>query len=245
MKYALSSHIGMRMNNEDAIGMQSDGSRSCFVLCDGVGGHRFGEVASALVKETILEDFMNYHEEDFIDYTIKHAQDVLTYRKQVDHAYDGMMTTLVLLLIDGDYAQYAHIGDSRLYHFEGEHLMARTIDHSVAQMLVLTGDLKERQIRRSPDRSTLLRAMGMEWDNQAYEKSERFAWHQETSFLLCSDGFWEPLHERAMIKALKKNDCEGWLEEMNTVIEKKIKKQNNADNYSAIVVKMGENEHEM
>lgn len=245
MRYAVSSRIGDRANNEDALGVKIDNKRSCFVLCDGVGGHRFGDVASSLVKDIILEDFTHYKKDDFIDYTIQHAQDVLTYRKQVDHAYDDMMTTLVVLVIDGPYAQYAHIGDSRLYRFEGEQIIERTIDHSVAQMLVLTGDLKERQIRRSPDRSTLLKAMGMEWDHTSYEKSERFVWNASTSFLLCSDGFWEPLHEKVMMKTMKKHNCKEWLDHMNACIEKKIRKSKNADNYSAIVVKMGENAYEM
>ena len=129
------------------------------------------------------------------------------------------------------------MGDSRLYHFRGGNQLSRTIDHSVPQMLVLSGQIKEKDIRRHPDRSALLRAMGAEWDSPAYEISQRgLEIAKGDTFLLCSDGFWEWIEEKTMIKILKKNLSvhDTLLEMVNEVKKNGIGK--GMDNYSAVLV---------
>ncbi len=239
MDVQTSTNLGNRLGNEDALGYKIIDDRALFVLCDGVGGESHGEVASALVKDSLLDDFAHHYTKDFLDEAILHAQERLLEKQKEEHE-NGMKTTLTVLLIEGHVAQYAHVGDSRIYHFEKDKIVSRTMDHSVAQMLVLSGDIKEKQIRNHPDRSALLRVMGMEWDEPAYSKSDRFSIGDESAFLLCSDGFWEPITEKVMMKCLKKHTCKEWLDGMNEAIEKKIKKINNADNYSAIALKIGE-----
>lgn len=239
MDVQTSTNLGNRLGNEDALGYKIIGDRALFVLCDGVGGESHGEVASALVKESLLDDFEHHYSAKFLDEAIMHAQELLLAKQKEEHE-DGMKTTLTVLLIDGKEAQYAHVGDSRIYHFEKDKIVERTMDHSVAQMLVLAGDIKEKQIRNHPDRSALLRVMGMVWDEPAYSKSDRFPIGEESAFLLCSDGFWEPISEKVMMKCLKRHTCKEWLDHMNEAIAKKIRKTTNADNYSAIAIKMGE-----
>ena len=142
-----------------------------------------------------------------------------------------------MLLITGKIAQWGYIGDSRLYHFRDGKQLSRTIDHSVPQMLALSGQIKEREIRHHPDRSLLLRAMGTEWDMPAYEIAQRrLQTIKGDSFLLCSDGFWEWIEEKTMIKILKKDlSAYDALCEMTAEV-KANGTGKNLDNYSAILV---------
>ena len=81
--------------------------------------------------------------------------------------------------------------------------MGRTIDHSIPQMLALAGEIKEKEIRRHPDRNKLLRVVGTDWENPQYEISEDVEKTGGEAFLLCSDGFWENITEKEMVKCLK------------------------------------------
>ena len=147
-----------------------------------------------------------------------------------------MKTTLVVLLTDGNRMQWAHIGDSRLYYFKGGKLKQRTLDHSVPQMLVAAGEIREEEIRFHPDRNRLLRVMGTEWDSPRYKVEDPVACSGKDALLLCTDGFWEWIVEKEMRAALKRSKSPAeWLERM----EREIRKNGagkGMDNYSAVAV---------
>ena len=104
------------------------------------------------------------------------------------------------------------------------------------QMLVNRGDIKEKDIRHHEDRSRLLRVMGTEWDRPKYQVVEGIKLTKRSSFLLCSDGFWELIDEKQMSKTLKKADSpQQWLAAMEEIILANGK-GTNMDNYSAIAV---------
>jgi serine/threonine protein phosphatase PrpC len=128
------------------------------------------------------------------------------------------------------------VGDSRLYRFVNRKNVSRTLDHSVPQMLVLTGEIKEKDIRGHEDRNRLTRVMGMEWSGPKYELGGGMPLTGNETYLLCSDGFWEWITEREMERLLKESDDpETWIEKMEAEI---VKNGRNAhmDNYSAIAV---------
>lgn len=103
-------------------------------------------------------------------------------------------------------------------------------------MLASRGDIRDKDIRRHEDRNRLLRVMGSEWDRPEYQMSNQIPLTNHTSFLLCSDGFWELIDEKMMCKTLKKsNTPEKWLQSMETVIWENGR-GTNMDNYSAIAV---------
>ena len=95
---------------------------------------------------------------------------------------------MVVLDIEGKTAQWAHVGDSRLYFFRKNRFEAHTKDHSVPQMLVNIGQIKESEIRHHPDRSSLLHTIGYPWDGNPCEASEQIRIRSGDAFLLCSDG---------------------------------------------------------
>ena len=234
------SEKGSREINEDSIGLVDDGDggdAGFFVLADGLGGHGYGEVASQLAVESSIKAFSK--KADDLDGCFIQSQNIIIEEQRKLNSSDVMKTTLVCLHINQGKARWGHIGDSRLYHFIAGKLSKRTLDHSVSQMLVAIGEIREKEIRGHVDRNRLVRVLGMEWDSPKYELSEEIALGGKDSFLLCSDGFWELITEQYMEKTLKKSSSPAlWLENM-----KKIVVKNGAgkemDNYSAIAVFVG------
>lgn len=241
MQYAMLSEQGNRPINEDYVGynVNSDKVAGCFVLCDGLGGHGHGEVASKLVTETILARYCNGGSEtEFISNAMKEGQEKLLTLQKEQHAKSEMKTTVVVLKISEREIQWSHIGDSRLYYFEKGKLIQRTKDHSVPQMLVAAGEIKEKEIRHHPDRNRLLRVVGTEWSGHQTIEITTIEKKCRQAFLLCSDGFWELIEEKYMQKYLKKAKTpEAWLELMSKMVLKNGQGKE-MDNYSAIAVWM-------
>lgn len=208
IEYATVTEIGEKERNEDAVKVFINHELSTygFVLADGLGGHGNGDVASRFVVDCVGAAIENTDGfcGTFLDESFEVAQQLLMDEKE----RTGMMsikTTLVTLVITGKTARWGHIGDSRLYHFRDGKMLSRTLDHSVPQMLALSGQIKEKEIRHHPDRSVLLRAMGAEWDAPAYEVDQRrLRTIKGDTFLICSDGFWEWIDEKTMSKILKR-----------------------------------------
>lgn len=241
INYKIFSDKGDREINEDFAVEAVSGESMCFVLCDGLGGHGKGEVASELVAKCIKSEFESCSDIDcFLPNAIEKAQNALLDEQKKTGATFEMKTTAVVLVIHNNCYAYGHIGDSRLYILNDSKISKRTVDHSVPQMLCLAGDIKEKQIRNHPDRNRLLRVMGVEWDGSKYELSDKCPLKGNESFLLCSDGFWELINEKEMQKTSKKtNNVDEWLD-MMTKIVKENGVGKNMDNYTAIVVRISQ-----
>lgn len=224
---------GERAVNEDFLDVSITPERLAFILCDGLGGHGNGDIASRFVTEQVKAAL---EQKKTVEESIQHAQDALLEKQIAEHAGNSMKTTVTCLALAGDQARFAHVGDSRVYYFEKTKYVLRSQDHSVPQMLVNRGDIKEKDIRHHEDRSRLLRVMGTEWDRPKYQVVEGIKLTKRSSFLLCSDGFWELIDEKQMSKTLKKADSpQQWLAAMEEIILANGK-GTNMDNYSAIAV---------
>ncbi len=164
------------------------------------------------------------------------AQQKLIQKQKQENAGNSMKTTVTCLTLTDQSARFAHVGDSRIYYFEKAKYVLRSQDHSVPQMLVNRGEIREKDIRHHEDRSSLLRVMGTEWDAPKYQVVEGISLTKRSSFLLCSDGFWELIDEKMMCKTLKKaGSPEEWLANMEKIVLEKGR-GTNMDNYSAIAV---------
>lgn len=236
--YTVFTDRGGREVNEDSARVFEKDGKKCLVLCDGLGGHGKGEVASALVVEAVGQIFNSAQkiDEDFLRSAFQLSQEALIDEQIRQDAKTDMKTTAVAMYIDGNKVQWGHVVDSRLYAFAKNKVKLRTLDHSVPQMLVFAREIKEKQIRNHPDRNRLLRVMGIEWEKPMYELAEQTQLEKYQAFLLCSDGFWELIDEKQMCKLLKNSSTvEEWMQAMVEVI-----KQNgigkNMDNYTAIAL---------
>lgn len=224
---------GERAVNEDFLGVSVMPDRLGFILCDGLGGHGSGDAASQLVVQKVRESL---EASRTLEESILYAQRELLAKQEQEHAKDAMKTTLTVLTLQGNEARFAHVGDSRIYYFERSRYVLRSQDHSVPQMLAKIGEIREKDIRRHEDRDRLLRVMGTEWESPKYEVTEHISLTGHTSFLLCSDGFWELIEEKQMCRILKRSKTpKEWLENMAQIVQKNGK-GTNMDNYSAIAV---------
>ncbi len=242
LDYYIFTDKGERKINEDAVGYCETENSKIFILCDGLGGHGKGDEASRLVVSFIkdyAEKAQARNSEIFLDGAIMGAQNTLMQYQKENGITSQSKTTLVVLCINNNNTvSIAHIGDSRAYHFRKNKMLFRTLDHSVPQMLVASGEIKEKDIRHHEDRNRLLRCMGVEWNGKRYEIDKLdVPLHMGDSFLMCSDGFWDWILEKDMQKALKKfpnaTDCGDYLVEMAI----KRGKGKNMDNFSLIIVK--------
>lgn len=233
ISYGQLSNAGNRAVNEDSLDYLITDDSFGFILCDGLGGHGNGDAASRLVVETIKKEL---GQSKSMEESIIEAQNALIIKQEALHAKDSMKTTVTCLTISDDMAKFGHVGDSRIYYFEKAKYKLRSQDHSVPQMLVNRGDIKESEIRHHEDRSRLLRVMGTDWDKPKYQIVDKIPLTKYSSFLLCSDGFWELIDEKMMCKTLKKAKTpQEWLLNMESIVLANGQ-GTNMDNYSAIAV---------
>lgn len=157
------SHVGqVRMTNEDAFGFDLD--RGLFVVCDGVGGHRAGEVASRLAVDSLLETFVRQTAENIggnvLHRAIQRVNRVLHESSCSEPAYAGMSTTVVAAHFDGQRMTIAHVGDSRAYLMRNLSLHRLTEDHSLLVEHMRAGRRKMSDAQTARLEGVLTQALG-------------------------------------------------------------------------------------
>ena len=237
--YSIYTDAGSRAVNEDSVIAFGTGERRGFVLCDGLGGMGMGDLASQLAVH-VFEDIFNKTDKmkKYLPVAFQAAQDIVTGEQKRLHAEAKMKTTAVALALDRKKAYIGHIGDSRLYIFRNGEVFRRTLDHSIPQMLALTGDIEESEIRHHKKRGILLKTIGVEWDKPMYELMKPISLSKCDAFLLCSDGFWELIEDQEMSLFLRNTSgSEEWLDAMSKVVRERGEHKD-MDNNSAIAVRL-------
>lgn len=229
--------------NEDRIGIVDMPKRKCFILADGLGGHGKGEIASSTAvnyAKNILTQ-CKHIDNNILNNCFIGAHNQLKIMQKNEHAIGSLKTTMVILAIENGIAYYGHVGDSRLYHFNRLGFSQHTKDHSVPQMMVFMGEIKEKNIRGNPDRNRLLSALGMDNSIPKIEINPTVIQvKNKNGFLLCSDGFWEWIKENQMEYCYRVSSSTGnWLEKMAKIVQKKGK-TGKMDNFSAIAIKFSD-----
>lgn len=193
----LSIHeIGFRENQEDSIAQWDD---KLFVLCDGMGGHEHGEVASQTVCLSIVDWFSKHIENDA-------PLDDNQLREAIEYAYteldkyaDGnpkqMGTTLTLLYIGNKCITAAHMGDSRIYHIRpNKNLLYQSRDHSLVFDLFQSGEITYDEMKNFKQKNIVTRAMTPGEDNRMRPDIIHITDIQPGDyFYMCSDGMMEKM----------------------------------------------------
>ena len=224
---------GGRENNEDSIRAWSQDERGVFVLADGLGGHNCGERASETAVETILNGCVpaSGFSCSFLEEQMKEANR-LVLEGQKEPGCGDMKTTAVALTIEGSEAFWAHVGDSRLYHFSGGELTHFSRDHSVTYMKYLGGEISYMDVYHDDDRSSLLRVLGKA---DCHPETGSSVLRPGDAFLLCSDGFWEFVYnEEIQADLLKAETPKQWVQLMLLRHIRRTPPGN--DNFSVIAV---------
>jgi serine/threonine protein phosphatase PrpC len=192
-KFQFKSETGkVRTNNEDAFGEYKLPNGHLFVVCDGMGGHSGGEMASKKSIECIIEYCKKARSENaiiMIHEAIKFANTQIHGFASTYPEYKGMGTTCVVVFYTSSgQLYYGHVGDSRLYVYSGDRLKALTKDHSYVQYLVDTGEIQESEMETHPSKNQILRAIGIEETIRPDVCSEPYIPASGDIFLLCTDG---------------------------------------------------------
>lgn len=223
---------------------QLNDSDRFFVLCDGMGGHDAGEVASQTVCQAIGE-YITSHCDPQGDF----SRDIL--EKSIDYAFDAldavdtgatqkMGTTMALLKLYNKGAVVAHIGDSRVYHIrpgndkESTQVLHRTCDHSLVFDMIKAGIMTEEDARNSPHKNVITKALQPHLDSRPKPDITKIKDIQAGDyFYICSDGMIENMDSEELRIIFAKdphNDIDHIRETLLNLTEE------NRDNHSAFIV---------
>jgi protein phosphatase len=202
----LSIHeIGQRPNQEDSI---IQWNNRVFVLCDGMGGHEKGEVASQTVCQALATWFEQNVNPD-ASFTDDQLRDAIEYAyQQLDQFADGslkqMGTTLTFLYINAQGVIAAHIGDSRIYHIRpGVGVLYQSRDHSLAFDLFQSGEISYEEMLNFTQKNVITRAMTPGEDNRHRPDIIHITDIQpDDYFYMCSDGMLEQMSNDELITLL-------------------------------------------
>ena len=190
-----------RKGNEDSL--VADEARKLFVVADGMGGHAAGEVASRVAVDAIcefvaltagdeeitwpfgLDDSISY-DGNRLKTAIRHANRRVLEATRERSEYEGMATTVAAVLVDGDVANIAHVGDSRIYLWSDGALQQLTSDHSWVNEQIQNGVISAEQARNHPLRNVVTRALGGRSELMVDVQARRV--RPGELLLLCSDG---------------------------------------------------------
>ncbi len=191
--------VGMkRTNNEDAYLINDE--LNLFVVCDGMGGHVGGELASSIAVNTV-EEVLSTIEADpaaelpddpieatreKIRYAIRLAGKRIYEKAIAEPEFKGMGTTVIVMLVDGGNAYVAHVGDSRAYVVREDLIEQLTEDHSLVNEKIRAGVLTPEEAKTHKLRNIITRSLGYQEDVDVDIQVR--AIRRNDTFLLCTDG---------------------------------------------------------
>lgn len=224
---AVYTDMGGRENNEDSVLVIEKDGRVCAVVADGLGGYGGGEKASALVTEEFDKNWNGMLTPEILTKLINEAHEKIQ-REQTAHC--PMKSTVVTLALEPGHIVWAHVGDSRLYHFYNGRLIFQTKDHSSSQIAVELGDITTEEIRFHEDRNKVFRALGQSGAVMVEARDLTLA-EGEHAWLLCTDGFWEYVLESEMEKTLLESESpQEWLEKMRKYLHRRLAERDQKEN---------------
>lgn len=196
--FAEISDIGSRDYNEDRMTHYFDDSILLFLVADGLGGHESGDIAAQLICDTILQAIKQHKtalknnlESEFkilIEGAIQNTSHALADKKIDSHS----TFTCAAVHLKEQLFITAHVGDSRIYHLGDNKILWRSRDHSVVQMLLDEGEIKEDEMGQHPEQGLLTRSISSK-DSIRISFSAVKKLRSQQALLLCSDGIWENL----------------------------------------------------
>lgn len=186
----------VRQTNQDSYALElfAEMDAALLVVCDGMGGANAGNVASQMatsrfveeVQQEIRPDMNATYVEDMLRVAAQYANQSVFKLSADQPEFQGMGTTLVAALIQGQHAVLVNVGDSRAYLQRGGKIHQLTEDHSYVQEMVRKGQITPEESRIHPHKNLITRAIGVD----AFVDSDLFSCTLERDdvLLLCSDG---------------------------------------------------------
>ncbi len=207
-----------------------------FLVADGMGGHRAGDLASeytvSMVREAVEKSMQNIPLQ-ILKSAFQYANQKLLEKAQESPAYTDMGTTLVAATVIGDTAYVANVGDSRLYKV-GSAIRQITRDHSLVEEMIQMGEISKEEARNHPKKNIITRAIGVSHIVEADYFDTELA--KGECLLLCSDGLSNMIEDSQIKEILdRRRDLRSGAEELVETANQK----GGRDNIAVVLVEQG------
>lgn len=215
------TNVGMkRTHNEDTYSIIKE--ENLFIVCDGMGGHASGEVASQMAVETLKAFFRETrddpeltwpykmdrsrrYEENRLITGIKLANLKIHQSAKRESKYNGMGTTIVGAFFVDEGVYLTHVGDSRIYRIRDEVIEQATEDHSLLNDYIKMKKLTPEEIENFPHKNVIVRALGMK---ESVKVDSFFETPRPGDvYLLCSDGLSGEMSDAEMLETYVANSA--------------------------------------
>ncbi|MCA9513959.1 MAG: serine/threonine-protein phosphatase [Myxococcales bacterium] len=251
LTWAALTDVGMkRSGNEDAYVVAEE--YGLYVVCDGMGGHASGEVASEMTTNEVVNFMRGYFgdgdtslpyeaeegtslDERILSNSIQHANDKVYVSGMKDPKLEGMGTTIVAVKDGGDCLILGHVGDSRIYRYRAGSLEQLTRDHSLLNHKIDMGELKtEEEIKGFKHGNIIVRAIGL----KDYVRPETQIVDRQAGdvLILCSDGLSDLVDDWAIENVVEANQDD--LEEIATILVRMANDRGGKDNITVLCVRV-------
>jgi serine/threonine protein phosphatase PrpC len=243
VRYQIARHTlrGARKRNEDRVAFFERANAVLMVLGDGLGGYEGGAIAAEILVRTAEHAFAAVKQpliakpSAFLALMLIQAHKAILAYGRAATPPISPRTTAVLCLVQEGFAYWAHVGDSRLYHFRDGQLRTRTLDDTKVEQLHVDGVLSEAEMRSHPEKSKLLRCLGSINSEPSIALGEETPLQRGDTLLLCSDGLWQAFTPEALTAYLRAAALE---EGIDALVLSAVQRMNKAsDNVSAVCLR--------
>ncbi len=235
-------HIGDRQDQQDRVALLPHSRRPGMllaVLADGMGGRSGGAMAAEQVLLTAKSAFEAYGPaqpvREMLATGIDDAHDAISLTRYTSE--QDPHSTACLLMLHGDRVDWAHCGDSRIYHYRDGVLMSRSNDHSLVADLVNKGLISEADAEWHPERNILLSCLGAQ-ERPQISFGGTAPLVAGDAFLLCSDGLWAHCSDAELGSVLAQHPPRAAAEILIEEVRRRARGQ--GDNISAVIVRLVE-----
>jgi len=232
------THVGhVRAKNEDSILLLPE--ENLWAVADGMGGHHAGDFASQTITQNLglfkqqvnLDDSILLLEENVIN-----SNTIIRRKSETLGRNATIGSTVVCLYIWRNYAFTFWAGDSRLYRFRNNKIERLTEDHSYVEELVKMGKIDARDAESHPAANVVLKAVGI--DELLRMDLDYFELLDDDIFIICSDGLYKDMEERAMVPIIQENT--GDMDALTQALLVASLNAGGTDNTSIIALKVSE-----
>ena len=240
MEAFASSDIGkLRDMNQDSYYISGENDEiKLYIIADGMGGYKGGEIASKLAIESsknyICNNFAEIKKEkqqilELIKNAIEYANMVVYEKSKEIEELTGMGTTIDVCLIYSNRVYIGHIGDSRVYRLRKEIFRKLTVDHSYVEQLVKEGNITKEEAYNHPKKNMLTKALGCTPFVEPDVMVKGFL--KDDILLMCSDGLTNMLKDNEIYEIIKENP-----KEASKNLVKKANELGGYDNITAVII---------
>ena len=235
------SDVGMaREMNQDYYYISDDQNEvKLYILADGMGGYKGGEIASKLAvtcARNYIENNIKETPKDkesliqLVGSSVEYANMVVYEKSKEDPDLEGMGTTLEICLVYNNRAFIAHVGDSRIYRIRKEFMRKLTKDHSYVQKLVEDGTITKEEADRHPKKNMLMKALGCNAFVEPDVTIKGFL--KGDTIIICSDGLTNMLTQEEIY-----NIATNKFEYAPSDLIEKANKKGGYDNITVIIIR--------